>query len=52
VTEALTLFCCALCGIPVEISAHDAEALPHWEKQLGRPIVVHCLSCADSKDRG
>lgn len=41
-----TLFVCAACGTPVELSTRDARLLPRWERQLGQPLVVHCLECA------
>ncbi len=41
-----TLFVCSVCGTPVELSRHDADRLPDWERALGQPVVVHCIDCA------
>lgn len=42
-----TLHVCSSCGRPVEISRHDEDQLPVWERRLGMPLVIHCLECAD-----
>ena len=48
-----TLHVCASCGSPVELSHHDEDRLPEWERHLGQPLVIHCLECAgDYFDRG
>lgn len=41
-----TLFVCASCGIPVELSRHDSDQMAAWEALLRCPIVVHCVDCA------
>jgi hypothetical protein len=42
----LTLFVCAECGTPVELSEPDAASLPIWERRLRQPLVIHCVECA------
>lgn len=44
--ETTTLFVCASCGTPVELSAHDAAQMPIWESILRRPVILHCVECA------
>ncbi len=42
-----TLFVCELCGSPVALRDTDAAQIPEWERIIGAPLVVHCLSCAE-----
>ena len=44
--NAAVLFICDLCGTPVELSARASDQLAQWERRIGTPLVVHCLSCA------